>query len=320
MIPSQHELPCASPETCDEATIVADRARLQAGSFQPGDRVRLAWCHGTTGDTVKLYETTMRRTEGLDTVFKVRDTKIETINNHNRTYDRVEVRLEYAQGWHAASFLKPAETVEIIGLLVSDGVRLVIAQHDQDGLTPPIEITSLDGPALRRHGSIEAMTALCIEQAIHIVADVRTTGTESVIVCESSQPAETFRDDGAPGAVVHAAPIFAKATKILDEGIDPDRIVFTCIDPEQLEEHRRSKFQGLLWGALGMASWSARKALDLEADEVVYLGVPLSSLERISPRQEITMGSKAFAGAKGPIDGVIVIGPWEKVREYRKAA
>jgi hypothetical protein len=320
MITSHHELRRTIPETRDEATIAADRARLQTGSYQPGDRVRLAWCIGDTGDTVALYETTMRRPEGLDTVFRIRDTRIETISNHNRTYDRVEVRLEYAQGWHAASFLKPADTIETTGLLVSDGTRLVIAQHDQDGLTPPIEITSLEGPALVRHGSIEALAALCVGQALRIVADVRTTEAGSVIVCEHSSPAETFEENGAPGVVVHAAPIFAKAAKILDEGMDPDRILYCCVPPEDVKDHRRSKFQGLLWGALGVASWAARKGLGLDPDEVVYLGAPFSSLKSTGSAERIDMGSKSFVEAPGPIDGVVVIGMWNDVRGYRKAA
>jgi hypothetical protein len=320
MITGHHELRLANPEIRDEATIAADRARLQAGSYQPGDRVRLAWCNMSTGDTVALYDTTMRRPEGLDTVFKVRDTRIETISNHNRTYDRVEVRLEYAQGWHAASFLKPVDTEETTGLLVSDGTCLVIAQYDQDGLTPPIEITSLEGPALKRHGSIEAFAALCVGQALRIVADVRTTEAGSVIVCEHSSLAETYKENGAPGVVVDAAPIFTKAAKILDEGMDPDRILYCCIPPEDVEDHRRSKFEGLLWGPLGMASWAARKGLGLDPDEVVYLGAPLSSLERTGSAEKIDMGSKSFVEAPGPIDGVVVIGMWDKVREYRKAA
>lgn len=320
MIPSQHELPCPSLDIRDDATIAADHARLQAGSYQVGDAVRITWSSDTMSDSAKLYETTKRRPEGLNTVFKVRESRIVTVSDYGRPFDRVEIRLEYAHGWHAASFFKPADTVETAGLLVSDGIRLVIAQHDQNGLTPPVEIASLDGPALRRHGSMEALAALCLQQALHIVADVRTTEAGSIIVCEQSSPATTFKENGAPGVVVDAAPIFAKAAKILDEGMDPDRIVFSCIDPDDLEEHRRSNFQGLLWGTLGMASWAGRKGLGLEADEVVYLGVPLSSLERMSPMQEMTMGSKAFAGAKGPIEGVVVIGLWDKVREYRKAA
>jgi hypothetical protein len=320
MIPSQHEAPCANPDMRDDATIAADHARLQAGSYQTGDRVRMTWCSGTTSDTTRLYETTKRRPESLDTPFTVRESRVATVSLHGSTSEQVEVRLEYAQGWHRASFFKPVDTLETTGLLVSDGMRLVIAQHDQNGLVPPMEITSLDGPALRRHGSIEALAALCLEQALHIVADVRTTKDGSVLVCECSHPAKTFRDDGAPGVVVLSAPVFAKAANILENGMDPNRILYCCIAPEDVEECRRSGFQGLLWGTLGLASWASRKGLGLDPDEVVYLGAPLSSLERVESSKKIGIGSTSCVEAPGRIEGVVVIGMWDEVREYRKAA
>jgi len=319
LIHSHHSRSHETPDVRNQATIAKDHDALVAGSHRPGDKVCLTFCFANGGDTDLLFQRTKRRAEGLKTVFTVRDARVVTTERHDRIVEEVQVRLEYAAGWHDAHMLRAADAIGMNGMLVSDGERLILAQHDQDGLTPPTEIVDLAGPALHRHGSVRALAALCSQHALRAELEIRITDAGAVIVCEDTHPAT--RPDGNHGKLpVQSAPIFDKASSILEHGPDPDRMVYATVLPDRIADLRREGLAGLVWGTIALAGWHARKVLEVEADEVVYLGVPLSSLERLSGKSETSMGTLAFAGGSGPIDGVVELGTYEQIWSRRAAA
>lgn len=295
----------ALPDARSDADVAASHERLLAATFQPGEEVVFARVSHLPGTTGELLDKTLRRPKGLETPFRVRETRIVSGVLQDFAFDRVEIRLEYAAGWHHADHFAPAGTIRSYSTIVSDGRRVLVARRDDLGAVAPFEIVALEGPALRVHGSLEALAALCCEHMLCTAAAVRQVEGGYALVAGAVRSSHLLYAPDLPEKPRPAAPVFSTLSKLFEDP-DADRTIYSCVLPERLERVRASGFAGLYWTSLASAFQGARKGLEADPDEVVFLSAPLSSVTK--------------ANGSGPIDGASILGYGHEIENMLLAA
>lgn len=295
----------ALPDVRSDADVAASHERLLAATFQPGEEVVFSRNSHLPGVTGELLDKTLRRPQGLETPFRVRETRIVSGVLQDFAFDRVEIRLEYAAGWHHADHFAPAGTIRCYSTIVSDGSRVLVARRDELGAVAPFEIVALEGAALRVHGSLEALAALCSEHMLCTAAAIRQVEGGYALVAGAVRSSHLLYAPDVPEKPRPAAPVFSTLAK-LSERPDADRTIYSCVLPEHLERVRGAGFAGLHWTSLANAFQGARKGLEADPDEVVFLSAPLSSVTK--------------ARGSGPIDDATVLGYGHEIDEMLLAA